>query len=262
MAVLAVLLIVPVLLWLRERPRRPRPAGRSAPPAATSDRAAPGRTAASCGGPSARPTSGSSPRRSSSAAPPPTASSASTSSATRWTTGSRRSSRPARSRSWARSTSSGTIASGWLTDRVRSRASCCSSTTAFRGVSLLFLPFVHDSVGDRRVRGPVRARLHRDGAADRDARRGHASAARTSASSTAGSSPRTSWARRSRPGSPGSCASTSATTRRRSSRPAGSRSWPGSRRSGSGVGLPWTWPRRRSVRRPPDADHLRVAYRA
>ena len=128
----------------------------------------------------------------------------------------------------------GTIASGWLTDRFDPRK-LLLVYYGFRGVSLLFLPFVHDSMGivafsvlfglDYIATVPPTVMLVR--------RTG--SAGGTSASSTAGSSRRTMFGRGGRGVGRGHRPrAASATTRRRSSRRAGSRSWPGSRRWGSG----------------------------
>ena len=143
----------------------------------------------------------------------------------------------------------GTIASGWLTDRWVQRK-LLLIYYGFRGVSLLFLPFIHDTVSigafavlfglDYIATVPPTVAL----VADR-------LVGTTSESSMAGFSRRTCSVPPSRPGSPASSARTSATMRRRSWPRAGSPSSPGSRRWPSVVlslAGPSRWPRRRRQR--------------
>ena len=120
----------------------------------------------------------------------------------------------------------GTIASGWLTDRYDPRK-LLLMYYGFRGISLLFLPFVHDTMTigvfavlfglDYIATVPPTVAL----AADRFGAHNVG---------VVYGSPRTCLARRSRHGSRGSSARTSATTRSRSSPRAGSRSSPASPR--------------------------------
>ena len=83
----------------------------------------------------------------------------------------------------------GTIGSGWLSDRYDNRK-LLFWYYGLRGLSLLFLPMSTLHVlRPVALRGVLRARLDRDGAADREAGRRAPSAARRRRWSSAGSSP-------------------------------------------------------------------------
>ena len=65
----------------------------------------------------------------------------------------------------------GTLASGWLTDRIDPRRLLLLIYYGFRGLSLFMVPLVHDQLGHDRFRRSLRPRLHRDGSPDRGADR-------------------------------------------------------------------------------------------
>ena len=146
MAIIALVLLVPVVLWLRDDPADLglRAAAVAIPPLPRRRLHRP--TRGSCAGPSERPISGSSPRPSSCAARPRTDSSASISSAHAADHGITPVAASGALAVMGAFNFVGTIASGWLTDRWDPRK-LLLIYYGFRGVSLLFLPFVHDQAG-------------------------------------------------------------------------------------------------------------------